>query len=116
MLKPGFCRRADDDGFAAGYLACGFRHLLRHLPGHDHGTVLVGMNEIAVRHRHAGHRDRAGEVHYMDVGMGWPHAVGQHLEAFGDVREVAHAAVGDDSLGSPNPCERLLLTSPQKEP
>jgi len=59
--------------------------------------VLVGVDQIAVADPHARHVDRPPEVDDVDERVRGDYAGAQHLKAVGQVRQVPHAAIGDQA-------------------
>ncbi len=71
---------------------------------HDHRAVAIRVNEIAAVRIHAVHAHRNAELLDMHIGVRRCDRAGQHLEAFGDLRDVADRAVGDGAEAA----ERLV--------
>src|SRR5947207_1927551 len=63
---------------------------------HD-GAVAIGVNQIAALYSHAGDLDVDAEVDDVHIGVRWHDHGGEHLEAFGDHRDVADRTVSDDA-------------------
>ncbi len=85
-VEAGFLCGADDYRFAFGDGAGGLRDLFRHVEWHHYCTVLVGVNEVAIYHLHACHRDRLAKANHMNKGVLRADPVCQHLEAGGNIR------------------------------
>ena len=62
--------------------------------------MLVGVDNISVRHPHACDIYRSGVVHHMHKGMGRQHTCCQHLKTRSNIRYITYAAVSDHTLAT----------------
>ena len=76
----------DDHAFTTRDCIGCFFHLIYNLPGNNHSTVLVCVDEIVVLNAHTRNAHRASKIHGMHEGVRRANPVGEHLKILGDVR------------------------------
>src|SRR5579883_1463521 len=65
-------------------------HGFDYVDWHDYGAVAIGMDQVAALYRHAVNGDGNAELLHMHVSVRGADRAGEHLKAFGDLRNVAH--------------------------
>src|SRR3974377_557926 len=102
-VEAGSSRGLDDHALARLQAARRRRHPRRDIVRDDDRAMLVRVDQVAVADAPAGPIHRPAECTHMHRGGRRPDAAGQHLEAFGDVGQIAHRAVGDHALAAEAP-------------
>jgi len=112
-VEAGAPGRLDDHMLAHDDLRSSLFDLRRHVVRNHDSAVLVGVDQIAVAHAHAGDVDGPREIDHVNIGMRRNDPPCQHLESGGHFGQIAHAAVSDQADAAETAVDRAVHLAPE---